>query len=434
MLLFVMKLRKGTVGHLQFLIAGFLVFVAWQCQANIREVDWTSSGFSTSQITINAGDEVDIVNFDYSDDLLLTGAPPEGFYADIPPTDGNYVYYVPYVYYNPGTFSFSDQFGDTVTVIVNSTAPLSVAITAPTNNAVFTAPATFSVTAVPAGGAAPYARVQFFVGTNLTGVANGSPFTVTVSNLLAGNYNLSAVVTDNSLNTATNSIFVSVNPLLATNYILPADCATIYSSGSVIRSIGLTLGSNTRGGLEFAAFDASQYSSILLELNPTGLPVWDPTVDVYGFDGGTGTLAGSNYYSGTFIGTLTFPANPGYGQIATYDVTAFVKSARGPYFGFILFAVGDVLSSTTVNHGTPPELYAIAPVPPPRLTATRVGSQIIISWPTNNAAGLSLKRSATLGAGASWSAVSPLPALVGNQWVVTNSISGPGQFFRLSSQ
>src|SRR5215831_18218407 len=184
-----MHFRKGTFGQLHCLIAASFIFAAGQCQANTTEVDWTYSGFSTSHITINAGDEVDIVNYDYTDDLLVTGAPPEGFYSDVPPFDGTYVYYVPYVYHNPGTFSFSDQYGDTVTVSVNSTAPLSVAITAPPNSAVFTAPATFGVTAVPAGGSPPYARVQFLVGTNLTGVVSNSPFTVTVSNLFAGNYN-----------------------------------------------------------------------------------------------------------------------------------------------------------------------------------------------------------------------------------------------------
>jgi len=94
----------------------------------------------------------------------------------------------------------------------------------------------------------------------------------------------------------------------------------------------------------------------------------------------------------------------------------------------------DIFSSTYINYGTPPELYAVIPVPFPSLTATRVGNQVIVSWTTNNAAGLSLKSSAKLGAGASWSTVSPLPVLLGNQWVVTNSVSGPSRFFRLSSQ
>lgn len=428
-----MKLRLGIVRHLLCLIASLFAFGTWQSHANNTEVDWTFTGFSTSHITINAGDKVDIVNYDYDFGLYVTGAPPEGFTADVPASDGYYVWYVPYVYYNPGTFSFSDEFGNTVTVTVNAVQPLSVAITAPTNNAVFTAPATFTVTAVPAGGATPYFEVDFYVGTNWAGVAYDPPFTNPVTNLPVGNYNISAVVTDDNFDTATDSVLVSVGGTVVTNYILPADCATIYSSGSVLRITGLTLSASTQGGLEFAAFNASQYSSILLELNPSSLPMFDSTVDVYGFDGGTGTLTGSDYNSGTFIGTATFPPNPAYGQITTFDVTAFVKSIKQPYFGFILHAVGDVLSSTTVNYGTPPELYVIGPPPPSRLTASRAGNQIIISWPTNYADGLSLHSSATLGAGASWNVVSPMRALVGNQWVVTNSISGPRQFYRLST-
>lgn len=226
----------------------------------------------------------------------------------------------------------------------------------------------------------------------------------------------------------------NVKSQVVTNYILPTDSATVYSSGSVLRIVGLTLGSSTEGGLEFAAFDTSQYSSILLEVSPDALPVSDLSVDVYGFDGGNGTLVSSNYDSGTFIGVMTLPENFTYGQIATFDVTSFVKSVKQPYFGFMLYAVGDVLSSTTVNHGTPPELFAIGPPLPPPLTATRAGNQIIISWPTNNAAGLSLQSTVTPGSGTSWHAVSPQPVLVGNQWVVTNSISGTSQFFRLSTQ
>jgi hypothetical protein len=430
-----MKLRTGSVGLLLCLIAGLFVFGTWQSQANTTEVDWTSDGFSTSHITINAGDEVDIVNFDYDFDLYVTGAPPEGFSADVPPTDGYYVWYVPYVYYNPGTFSFSDEFGNSVTVTVNSIQALSVAITAPTNNAVFTAPATFTVTAVPAGGATPYFETDFYVGTNWAGVAYGSPFTTTVTNLLVGNYQISAIVTDSSFNTATNSILVKLGPPLTTNYLVPVDCADIYSSGSVNRGGYLDTAGNIHGGLEFAAFNTRPYTAIQLELNPYGLPLYDPNVNVYGFDNATGTLMSSNFNSGTLIGVWALPPGLNYGQVATYDVTAFVKSAQGPFFGFILIANGgDIFSSTYINYGTPPELYAIGPVPSPSLTATRAGNQIIISWPTNNWVALSLQTAASPGPGASWTAVSPLPVLTGNHWAVTNSISGTSRFFRLSSQ
>ena len=428
-------MKRVTAWNLYPLIASLFVFATSQSQANTIEVDWTSSGFYTSHIAINVGDEVDIVNYDDTFDLLLTGAPPEGFYADIPSTDAVYVYYVPYVYNHPGTFSFSDEFSDTVTVTVNPIQPLSVAITAPANNAVFTAPATFTVTAMPAGGAIPYAQVQFFVGANLAGVAYNAPFTNSVTNLTTGTYNISAVITDNTSKTATNSILVTVGLPVITNYILPVDCADIYSSGAVDRGVYLDAASNIHGGLEFAAFNTSQDTSILLELNPYGLPLFGPVVSVYGIDGGTGTLVSSNFDTGTLVGLWTLPAGLNYGQVATYDVTAFVKSAKGPYFAFILVAGGDLFSSTSINYGTPPELYVIGPPVSPQLTARRAGNQMIISWPTNNSSGLLiLQTAATLGPGASWNAVSPVPKLAGTRWVVTNSISGTSQFFRLSSQ
>jgi hypothetical protein len=425
---------NGAYAQLGCLITGLFVFAALGCQANTTEVDWTSSGFSTSHITINAGDEVDIFNFDYTFDLQVTGAPPESFYADIPPTDGSTVYYVAYVYNNPGTFSFSDEFGDPVTVTVNPVTPLSVAITAPTNNAVFTAPATFTVTAVPSGGVTPYSEVDFYVGTNLAGVAYTSPFTCTVSNLWMANHNISAVVTDNNFDTATNSIQVSVAPLMVTNFIATVDCGTIYSSGSIVRFIALTMGSSTEGGLEFAAFNSSLYSDVLLEISPQGTPVWGNTVQVYGIDGRNGTLSGSDYGSGTYLGSFPVPANTPDGQPLLFNVTSFVKSAHGPYFAILIEAGPDLFGSASDYTGIPPGLFVVGPAPLPQLAAARAGNQIIISWPTNYSAGLTLKSTETLGKDAAWNPVNEVPVLSGNQWVVTNSVSGTNRLFRLSSQ
>ena len=427
-----MKKGMGWLHHL--LIAGLYFFATSQGNANSIEVDWTSGGFSTSHIAINAGDEVDIVNYDYYYYLDVSGSTPQSFYSDIPPSDGYDVYYLPVVYNYPGTYSFSDEFSDSVTVTVNAVGPpLSVSITTPTNNATFTAPATFSVTAVPSGGATPYAEMEFYVGTTLEGVAYNSPYTYTVTNLPAGNYTFTAGVTDNNSTFATTSINVTVSapPTTHTNYILPVVCVDIYSSGSVLANSYLSTAGNIHGGLEFAAFNARPYTSILLELNPYGLPLFGTNVSVYGFDGGTGTLVGSNFNSGTLIGVWALPPGLGYGQVATFDVTTFVKSTKGPYFGFILQADGgDTFSSTSINYGTPPELFAIGPPLPPLLAITKAGSQLIISWSTNNSAGLSLKSTTTMGPGASWNAVSPAPTLVGNQWVVTNSFP-PSRFFHL---
>jgi len=279
-----MNPKSNAKSRLHSFIASLIVFVAWQSQANTVDVDWDwYNEFSSTDVNVNAGDEVDIVNYDFNYPLHVTGASPESFSADIQPSDGYYVYYFPHVYSTPGSFTFHDQLGDTVRVSVYSTVPLSVVITAPTNNAVLTVPATFTVTAVPSGGTPPYAWMDFYLGNQITDSYNYS-FTTTITNLAVGTYKISAVAYDNMLKTATNSITVNV----------------------------------------------------------------------------------------------------------------------------------------------------VAPTPP-RLTATQAGNKFIISWPTNNSSGLSLKGSAGLGSGASWSAAGSTPVLVGNQWVVTNSISATVQFFRLSN-
>lgn len=81
-----MKPKPSSFACLPVFTASLFAFVTWQSLANTIELDWTSSGFSASQITITTGDEVDIVNFDDIFDLQLTGSPaPNNFYSDIPP-------------------------------------------------------------------------------------------------------------------------------------------------------------------------------------------------------------------------------------------------------------------------------------------------------------------------------------------------------------
>lgn len=431
-----MKIRGRALCLLYALAAGWIFLATPRIQANSVEVDWTTSGFSTSQVTINAGDEVDIVNFDDTVDLLVTGAAPERFSADIQPTDGYNVYYLPYVYNTPGTYSFSDEFANSVTVVVNALLqPLSVAITAPANNATFTAPATFDITAAPSGGTTPYSRVDFYVGTNLAGVAYSAPFTCTLSNLWMGNYNLSAVVTDANSNTASNSILVNVAPRMVTNFIASVDCGTIYSSGTILRGgYALTMGTGVEGGLEFAALNPSPNSTILLEISPQGTPVWGNTVQVYGIDGRNGTLSGSDYGAGTYLGSFPVPENTPDGQPLLFDITTFVKSAAGPFFAIVFTAGPDLFGSTTDYTTQPPGLFVVTPAPLPQLTATPAGNKITVTWPTNYSAGLSLQSTDHVGAGATWTPVITTPVLLGTQWVVTNPISAPNRFFRLSSQ
>jgi hypothetical protein len=73
--------------------------------------------------------------------------------------------------------------------------------------------------------------------------------------------------------------------------------------------------------------------------------------------------------------------------------------------------------------------YFAAKIDGPALTVQSVGGQLVISWPTN-AVGLSLESSLVI-SGGNWSPVTNAPAVVGDQFAITNDISAGSRFYRL---
>src|SRR5262249_19312434 len=71
------------------------------------------------------------------------------------------------------------------------------------------------------------------------------------------------------------------------------------------------------------------------------------------------------------------------------------------------------------------------PLPPPQLTITASGTNVILSWPTN-AVGFTLQSTTNFRSSASWVTNSSAPVVVNGQNNVTNPVSGPQQFYRLS--
>ncbi len=91
---------------------------------------------------------------------------------------------------------------------VPNTLP-TVAITNPLNNATFTAPATFPITATAADADGTIKKVEFFNGGYLLGTATAAPFTITGSNAPVGTYILTAKAFDN-LNGITTSAPITI--------------------------------------------------------------------------------------------------------------------------------------------------------------------------------------------------------------------------------
>ncbi len=139
----------------------------------------------------------------------------------------------------PGSYSLTakayDNTGATTTsaaiaiqVTVPNQAP-TVAITAPANNASFSAPATVTIGATAADADGTVSKVEFYKDGALLGTATASPYTFTWSNVAPGNYTLTAKAYDNAGATTTSTpvaISVSALPLVITS---PNDQATINS-------------------------------------------------------------------------------------------------------------------------------------------------------------------------------------------------------------
>jgi beta-xylosidase len=99
---------------------------------------------------------------------------------------------------------------NTVRFIVNQGAP-TVSITAPTATNTYTSPATIAITATAADANGTIAKVEFYNGTTLLGSATTSPYSYNWTNVVFGNYSITAVATDNSgLKTTSTPVAVRV--------------------------------------------------------------------------------------------------------------------------------------------------------------------------------------------------------------------------------
>ena len=110
-----------------------------------------------------------------------------------------------------GLYNYEDGQGHYGMIWVN--IPPSCRITNPTNNAVFTAPASFNfnVDASDTDGD-KLMGVDFWLGTTYLNGATYLPFTVPVSNLGPGTYVLTAIAVDYGEAATTNSITITVRP------------------------------------------------------------------------------------------------------------------------------------------------------------------------------------------------------------------------------
>lgn len=210
-----------------------------------------------------------------------------------------------------------------VTVNAPANQAPTVSLTAPANNATFTAPATINLAANAADGDGTVARVEFYQGATKLGEDTSSPYTFAWMNVAAGAYSLTARAFDN-LGASTNSAAINVT-VTATGgggvqAITWTSLANTTVSGTVLRK---TAGSSD-GSWDGSALSQQEIASGdgYVEFTATGLNVYRAV----GLNG---------------AGAINTPDSLDYAVVFTNsNIVEFRQS--GAYRGDASFALNDV--------------------------------------------------------------------------------------------
>jgi hypothetical protein len=168
-----------------------------------------------------------------------------------------------------------------------------------------------------------------------------------------------------------------VQTALTQSIYTPISDGDVYITGSVQQSGILVPGPTIHSIIMFSAFSSVPDYQYSLMVSQYALP-GGGNIDVYGFASPDGVIQGSDFNTGTYLGTIVLPSNLTYGQSMLLDVSSFIFTDPGPYFAFNLRdTAGNGLSSLAQNYGTPPELIA-TPVPEPSVSALLILSMATI--------------------------------------------------------
>lgn len=113
-----------------------------------------------------------------------------------------------------------------------------------------------------------------------------------------------------------------------------------------------------QGFLKFSSAGVTEpVTSAVLSLNPYALPLFDLTLDIYGYGTSIAAMDISDRGAGAFLGTMNLPSTLGYGEEAFFDVTAFIQATTAPFYAFSLRSDNtNVFSSLEYNLGRPAQL------------------------------------------------------------------------------
>ena len=138
------------------------------------------------------------------------------------------------------------------TIQVKANVVPTVRITAPANNAAYTAPATIAIAVTAADSDGTVAKVEYFQGATKIGTSTTPPFGFTWSGVAGGTYSLTAKATDDKGAVGTSTIVtVKVNKPPTASVTAPANNATFAAPVNVTLRANATDADGTVGKVEF---------------------------------------------------------------------------------------------------------------------------------------------------------------------------------------
>ncbi|HEY3377484.1 MAG TPA: Ig-like domain-containing protein [Armatimonadota bacterium] len=202
-------------------------------------------------------------------------------------------------------YQITDGNGDTATATVTLTVtpvndPPTVSLTAPANNATYTAPVDMTLTAIAGDVDGTVAKVEFYQGTTKLGEATSAPYSCAWTNVPVGTYTLTAIATDDTGATTTSApITVTVQE----NLLPVAQDQTLSTRMNTPVSGTLVAADGNGDTLTYRLVTTGTSGTALLTNAATGAFTYTPNTDITGTD------------------TLTFVANDGHGDSNTATVT-----------------------------------------------------------------------------------------------------------------
>ena len=214
-----------------------------------------------------------------------------------------------------------------VSITVNPAANIlpTVSLTSPSNNAVFTAPATVSIAATAADADGSISKVEFYQGTTLLGSDAASPYTFSWTGVAAGTYSITAKAYDNTTGITTSSaVSITVNP--ASN-ILPTVSLTSPASGATFTAPATVSIAATAADADGSISKVEFYQGTTLLGSDAASPY---TFSWTGVAAGTYSITAKAYDNTTGITTssaVSITVNPAANILPTVSLTSPASGA-----------------------------------------------------------------------------------------------------------